>query len=574
MASDKIRAIIGKNKELKRRKNPWLAHFQLIGEYILTRKQSFTVQQEQGAFLTRELFDNTGSKSNDVMASALIGSLWPNGAKSFRVIHARKIPDSPEVKSYFDTVSGEMAAVMDDSRAGLTIALDEYMKDQGSFGTSGIGIFKNPKGPLPIRYKAWNVKTMSIDENENGFVDTIYNETEKTVRKVVLEYGIENVSKKTRELFENGKIDSKVRVLHAIEPRIDADPLKFGNKDMPIASIHIELGSEKILRESGFEEMPVPVTRFLKALGEIYGRSSGMAALPDIVEINAIWEATTVAIEKAMDPPLGMLSDGDLGPAVIDTSAGAINVFNVVGRAGKQQPIFPLFTVGEIQNVVALIEKRTQAITEHFFIDRLLDLNNDTRMTLGEAQLRNELRAASLGSIFARQEAEMFTPLITRTFNLLLEGGHLGVIKGSQEEIDLRVKGIEPLLIPESVARAMINGEEVFDIKYISPAKRAMQAEEVQGILASWNFTTGVAKVVPAIMDNLDPDISAQKIARLTGAPEEIVRSTQAIKDLRTLRAAELEKAEQMETLRQASEIARNAGQAQSALVGSDKGGA
>ena len=163
MASEKVRAIINRNKELKRLKTPWLSHYQLIGEYVLTRKQNFTEQNEPGAFLTRELFDNTAIKSNNIMASALIGSLWPNGAKTFQIVRARNIPDSPENKRYFEDATNEMVLVMDDSRAGLTVALDEYMQDQGAFGTSGIAIFKNPKGPLPIRYRAWDVKTMSID---------------------------------------------------------------------------------------------------------------------------------------------------------------------------------------------------------------------------------------------------------------------------------------------------------------------------------------------------------------------------------------------------------------------------
>ncbi len=564
MASERTRAILHRGKELKRRKDPWLSHFQLIGEYILTRKQNFTEKNERGAFLIRELFDNTAVKANDVMASALIGSLWPNGAKTYQLLRARNIPDGPEEKEYFVFVTNEMTALMDDSRAGLTVSLTEYMKDQGAFGTSGIAIFENHKGPLSIRYKAWDVKTMSIDENQDGFVDTIYAEFEMSPRKMVQEYGADNVSKTTREAFEAGK-DKQILVLHAIEPRMDADPLKFGSKDMPIASIHIEIKSEKILRESGFEEMPVLVSRFSKALGEIYGRSPAMAALSDIIELNAIWEAVTLAVEKNLDPPLGVLSDSDLGPTVIDTSAGAINVFNVSGRAGTQQPIFPLFTVGEVNTIVGLIEKRVAAINEHFFIDRLLDLNNDTRMTLGEAQIRNELRAASLGSVFARQEAELFTPLISRTFNLMLKQGRLGVIKGSKDEVRIREKGIEPILIPESVARAMTNGEEVFSIKYVSPAKRAMQAEQVQGILASWNFAITGAAIVPDLLDNYKVDIMVKKLAELTGAPEEMIRDSKSIKDIRELRATQLDQALQIETLKQGSEIARNLGQAKGA---------
>ncbi len=548
MASTKIQHILNTLKMLKQRKDPWLPHFQLLGEYIRTRKQNFTEVNEPGAFLTRDLFDNTSIKANDLMSSSLLGALWPNGAKTFQLIRTSDIEDTTQTKEYYNFVTNELRSIMDDVRAGLTVALDEYMGDQGAFGTSGIGVFENPKGPLPIRYKAWDVKSMHIAENENGFVDTIYNEREITIRMAVLEYGFKNLSKKSQDLFTNGKELDKIKVLHAIEPRMDADPFKFGNENMPIASIHIELKANKILRESGFEEMPVAVTRFRKAMGEVYGRSPGMAALPDIIELNALWEAVTLATEKSLDPPLGVLSDGDLGPTIIDTSAGALNVFNVSGRAGhQQQPIFPLFTVGEFGHVEKLIDKLVQAISDHFFIDRLLDLNNDTRMTLGEAQIRNELRGASLGTIFSRQEAELFSPLIARSFNLLFKQGRLGVIAKSPEEKSIIAKGLIPRIIPQSIADAMLAGNDVFKIKYVSPAKRAMQAEEVQGILATWNFVANNIQVAPTMVDNLDVDFHIKRLSELTGAPEEGIRASQAVQDLRTLRETQLAQAEQRE---------------------------
>ncbi len=573
MPSPKIQHILNTNKMLKDRKEPWLTHFQLIGEYIMTRKQNFTEVNERGAFLTRDLFDNTAAKANDVMSSALLGSLWPNGAKTFQLVRTRDIEDTVQTKDYYIFVTDELRSIMDDARAGLTISLDECERDLGAFGTSGIGIFDNPKGPLSIRYKAWDVKSMGIAENENGFVDTIYNEREITIRKAVKEYGLKNLSTKSQELFKNGKELDLIKVLHAIEPRMESDPFKFGNKDMPIASIHIELKANKILRESGFEEMPVSVVRFRKAMGEVFGRSPGMAALPDIIELNALWEAVTLATEKSLDPPLGVLSDGDLGPTIIDTSAGAINVFNISGRAGQQQqPIFPLFTIGEFSHVEKLIDKLVQAISDHFFIDRLLDLNNDTRMTFGEAQIRNELRGASLGTIFSRQEAELFSPLISRSFNLLFKQGRLGVIAGSPEEKSILKKGLTPRIIPKSISDAMIAGKDVFKIKYVSPAKRAMQAEEVQGILATWNLVITKAQVAPTMVDKLELDFHVRRLSELTGAPEEGIRALKAVEDLRKLRQAALEQEAQREALRAGSETMRNLGQAKASIDNSGKG--
>ncbi len=449
----KVKAILEKHKVLVAEKRPWLEHLQLIGQYINLRKQNFTETNQAGAFLTRDRFDNTAGRNNNIMASALIGALWQNGAQSIQIIPARGMKDDELNREYFDFFTDELVSVMDAPRAGLGIALDEYMLDQGSMGTSGVGVFENEdsrtKKNVPIYFKAWDIKTMVIAEDQFGFVDTVYRLTEKTIAQVVKEYGLENVSAKSREKFKNGQgYSAKVKVLHAIEPRLDGDPTKFGNKDMPFASIHIELSKGggqnygKILKESGFDSMPVFVSRFIKLLGEVYGRSSGMAALPDAIELNAIWEALTIALEKQLDPPLGIINDGDLTP-VIDTSAGALNVFNVSGRMTGHDPVFPLYTVGENKSLDKLIDKLTESLSNHFYLDRLLDLNNDTRMTLGEAQIRNELRAASLGSIYSRQISELFVPMIDRTVALMYKQGRLGVVANSPQHKSLLLKGIE-----------------------------------------------------------------------------------------------------------------------------------
>ncbi len=581
MAS-KVKAAVAKNKALKTLKQPWLEHFQLIGEYINLRKQNFTETNPVGAFLTRDIFDSTASRDSSIMASALIGALWPNGAQSIQFIPARGMKDNKENKEFFKFMTDEVVSLMDAPRAGLTVALGEYMDDQSSIGTSGIGVFKNEdprtKKNNPILYRAQDVKTMSIAEDQFGFVDTIYNETEVTVEQAVKEYGEENLSAKSREHFKNGKgFEEKIKILHAIEPRLDGDPTKFGNKDMPVASIHIELSSGtgnsgKILKESGFDSMPIFVTRFRKVLGEVYGRSSGMDALPDAIELNAIWEAVMIAAEKQLDPPLGILNDGDLSP-VINTSAGALNVFNVSGRISNQDPVFPLFTVGEFKSAEKLIIKLTESLSNHFFIDRLLDLNNDTRMTLGEAQIRNELRAASLGAIYSRQISELFVPMIDRTVALLFELGRLGVIANSIEHENLTALGVEPIVMPNEVAERIAEGKEFFTIKFISPAVRSMQAEQIQGLLATVNFATQAAVLDSNGADVIDVDATIKKIAELTGAPIEIVQSLEEIEALRKTKDAIAEQQMKMEQALAESEVARNMAQAKATIDNVGGGG-
>lgn len=562
MANPRIDAILHRFKTLKARKQSLVPLYDLISEYVYNRKYDGYGIPNAGIFADEDIYDNTAQRANGIMANVMVNNIWPNGPRTFSVGRTWDTPDTEEIKKYFEFVNQQMYSVMDNTRAGLQTALDEYMLDQGAYGISGVYVEEKDTDPAtPIRYKSWGIKDMLVDEGPDGLIDTIFSEKEMSIRNAVRVYGLEKLPSNARELYKKGEVEKPLKILHVIEPRLDRDPSKKGAKDMPIASIHIELSTRKILKESGLEEMPVFVGRFSKVPGEIYGRSPAMVAMADILEINATREAISVATEKQLDPPLAVYDDGALGGGDIDTSAGAVNVFSVTGRLNTGKPIEPLYTVGELQSSYNHIDVLKETINNHFYLDRLLDFNNETRMTLGEAQLRNALRGQSLGAFYARQENEVVTPIIERTFNILLKRGRLGVVSGSQEEMDLLVHGIQPVYIPNVLVEKMSRGEDIYEITYLSPAKRTMQSEELRGIIETANFAVGVAPASPEILDNIDFDKLITRVAKLSGAPMELIKDSTTVKKLRDARAQQQAQLVQLEQARQQSEIGRNVAQ-------------
>lgn len=562
MASSRINNIFQRFKVLKNNKRSLKSLFQLISEYVYNRKYDGQDIPNAGIFADEDIYDNTAQRANGIMANVMVNNIWPNGPRTFSLGRTWDTPDTEEVKTYFSYVNQQMYSVMDNTKAGLQTALDEYMLDQGAFATSGIYVKeKEDDRAVPVRYEAWSIKGRYIDEGPDGNIDTIFSEISMSVRNAVKVYGYENLSARVRKDFDNGDIENKVKILHVIEPRLERDKSKKGVKDMPIASIHIEVDTRKILKESGMEEMPVFIGRFSKVPGEIYGRSPAMVAMADILEINAVREAISIATEKQLDPPMAVYDDGALGAGAIDTSAGAINVFSVTGRLNAGKPIEPLYTVGELQSSYTHIDTLKETINNHFYLDRLLDFNNETRMTLGEAQLRNALRGQSLGAFYARQENEVITPMIERTFNILLKLGRLGVIQGSKEEVEQLKRGMQPVYIPEELVQRMMNGEDFYEITYLSPAKRTMQSEELRGIIETANFAVQVAPASPEIIDNIDFDKLIARVAKLSGAPMELIKDSDTVKKIREARAKQQEEIAKMEQARQQSEIGRNVAQ-------------
>lgn len=560
--ANRVDTLLSRHQKLKAEKSILNGVYELISEYVFNKKYNLGKTPNGGIFVDGDIYDNTGLRANSIMSNVMVNNLWPNGPRTFKVKRTWDTPDTQVIKDWFKYVNSQMHTVMDNTRAGLVTALDEYMLDQGSYGISGIYVSENEIDPsCPIRYTAWDIKSMCVDEGVDGLIDTVFVEIEMTVRNAVKEYGLNNLGSKTQKAFIDGELEDKIKILHVIEPRLDRNPKKYGVKDMPIASVHIEMGCRKIIKESGFEEMPVFVGRFIKVLGEKYGRSPAMVAMPDILEANATREAISIATEKQLDPPLAVYDDGSLGGGTIETSAGAINVFSVTGRINAGRPIEPLYTVGELQSSYNHIETLKETINNHFYLDRLLDFNNETRMTLGEAQLRNALRGQSLGTFYARQEMEVITPLIKRTFNILLKRGLLGVLQGSYEELELLKQGVKPVYIPDVIAQRIFSGLDIYELDYISPAKRTMQSEELQGTIETANFAVGVAPAIPEILDNINADEMIRRIAKLSGADEDMLKDMETVQSLRKARAEQQAQIMQLEQARQQSEIGRNVAQ-------------
>lgn len=531
-----VKAIIKRYTHHKNEKRNWLIHWQSIAQYFMTRKSDFTVNFTPGQFLNRDLYDATGPKCVRIAAAAFIGALWPNGVNSFRIKIGRDVPDTKENKEWIDDVYEDLASDMDQPEAALQTTLDEYMRDDVTFGTAGVAVFRG-SGNTKFMFRPWDVKRMVIVEGPNGFISHVYYEREMSVEQVVSEYGIDKVSEKVRGLYKNNDLDGIVRVLHGIYPRDQRNPSGQSVLDMPVVSCHIELDTQHELKESGFPEMPIFVSRFMKNVQEVYGRSLAMDALPDALELNALREAEIVATEKALDPPLGVLDDGRLGGGIIDTSAGAVTVFNASGRIGNQPPVFQLQTLGDFRFIKERIEELKQSVSDHFMIDRLLDLNNETEMTLGEAQIRNKLRGMTLGSLFARQIAEVFSPMVRRCFNIKLMDGDFGVMPGSVEEATAVANGRDIKVIPPDIAKAILEGGDVFEIEYLTPASRMQQAELAEGIINTWKFMNDLAQTQPEVYDNVDEDISVRTLSPLLGAPRIILRDMKTMKDIRTARA-------------------------------------
>jgi hypothetical protein len=317
--------------------------------------------------------------------------------------------------------------------------------------------------------------------------------------------------------------------------------------------------------------MPAIIGRFLKALGEKQGRSAAMFSMPATMRLNLAWEMIFRAGGKKLKPPLYLLDNGSLGADTIDTSEDALNIFSTIG-VGEKSPVGVLYDVGNLQDIFPIVETLVQDVTDSFYIDQLMDLNNEKKMTFGEAQIRDRIRGEGLNTIFKRQETEFFSRFVNSSFACLEEDGLMGVERGSPEERMMLEAGLVPIYYPPDVLRAKKRGQKIYKIKYISPASRIMRTEELQGITTLMDMNIGAAQAFPEMIDNIDIDKIETQLYDLLNVDDETKRATKVVQDIRAARAEMQKQQAQMQQAQMASDVMMKTSQAQSMREGAISG--
>lgn len=595
--------IFHRYQQMCTRRDGWRNIYSMLSKYLFLRPMYFAdtdVPYRTPRISVKDVHDDTAVTAARTCATALGGALWPNTSESFDlnphiprslVVDDDFILQSEDVKKYFERVTKIVRRAIDSPESGFQSALGEHLADQVVFGTSGIlADSRDDDDDCPVRFKSATVETCVFDEGPDGLIDTGYFEHLYTVRQVVDIYGIENVSDGLKEKYESGKLDEWIKVIQALEPRksieYGADPREKQNK--PYASNHMEWNSKHVLKKDGMDERPLFVTRFSKRPNEILGRSLGMDALATVKELNLLRKGYSKALDKKLDPPLGVYPDQLNGGAQADISAGAKNTFTNTGRLPEgRKPIEILYDIPEPQTATARLEQLDESIDEKFLIDRLLDFNNKTRMTAKESEMRMDFRNQALGDIFSRQISELLAPLIKWVVGVLwrrkLLGYHpvndLGIIDA------LRRKGLSPLVVPDAIVKIMQKDKLPFEVTFISPAARAMQADSLLGLEKLTNYLMVFMNAeVHEAMDNVDTDTMVREYQRLSGAPAHVINGKDKVEKIRKNRTAQQQAQmkmaadeQQATTLDKKAKAAKNfaqAGQGLPNMMGGQQSGA
>lgn len=454
-------------------------HWQEIGELISPRKVDFVGMRTPGEKKMSKVYDPTAIQANEMLAAGLHGMATNPASKwfSLRMVGV-KVPgpdgkpqdvnEVTEVQEYLAAVEDVMWQRIYQPGTNFTTSLHENYLDLGSFGTSVLFVGNRDDGGM--MFEARPLAECVIAENAEGRVDTIFRKTVYTVRQMFQMSKSDGwkLSPKVMDLYREEKFDESVTVIHAVYPRSEREYGKKNTANMPFASCYFEHETCHELEMGGFPEFPYLVPRWSKYAGEIYGRSPGMVALPDVKMLQAMQLTKIKLMQKAADPPMWLRDDGVVGQT--RTVPGGINYWR--GNPNDGVMLQPVSMQG-IQFLVEDIKILREQILRTFYAD-LMRMTDRADMTATEVVQRTSEQMRLFGPLIGRLESEMLGPLVERIFGMLTREN----------------------LLPQPPD--VIQGQE-FTVEYVSPIATAQKQQAASGIV----------QVMQLIMA-FGPDIAAQ----------------------------------------------------------------
>lgn len=493
---------------------------------------STSTAQDVQARIAR-LVDSTLTDAARLQAASIMSGITPANSRWFGLDagnvsddERRWLDDSAQLlwenihAANFDSAAYE--GMIDEVCAGWFVMYIDQNRDRGGF-----------------TFQLWPISSVYCAASKEGQpIDTVYRCYSLTAEQAVAEFGADQVSEKLRKASEKTP-DEKFEFVHAIQPRSTYVVGARMAKNMPIGSYHVEVGTKKMVRESGYHELPVVVPRWMMIPNSVYAIGPASEALPDARTLNQVVRMELAAADLAISGMWIAEDDGVLNPRTVKVGPRKIIVANSVDS------MKPLQSGADFNVSFTKADQLRASIRKTMMADQLQPQDGPA-MTATEVHVRVGLIRQLLGPVYGRLQSEYLQPLIERCFGIAYRAGIFGPA-------------------PQS-----LTGRD-FTVRYISPLARAQKLEEVTAIdqfvagCAAAAQAQAAAGIQPDAMDNVNMDEAARFRGEALGVPSKVIRSEADVEQVRAQREQQ-QQAAQEQAMQQQMQMA--AGQAAAKQAG------
>lgn len=428
------------------------------------------------------LFDGTALDAVDQLSASLMAHITPPNGHWFALVPGPSVPaqDKPTLAAELERSTSVLLSHFD--RSNFAVEVHQCYLDLVTAGTASL-LFEEaaPGEQAAFSFTAVPLSQLALEEGATGRLDTSFRKSQLPVTQFIERYPDMRNSEFVARKLQDGS-EGQIGVLEAIIR--DASGYEFvalldGPDETPNASI--------VLGRGRFASSPFINFRWLKAPGEIYGRSPVMKALPDIKTANKVVELVLKNASIAVTGIWQAEDDGILNPATIRLAPGTI-IPKAVGSAG----LTPLAVPGRFDVSELVLDQLRERIRKALFVDQLGQVRGP-RMTATEVLERSAEITRVLGATFGRLQTEFISPLIQRAVTILARRGEIA---------DLPIDG------------------HLVALDFRSPLSRYQAQQDAQNTML---WLSVVRELGPQAQGIVEPTSTARWLARAMGVPGELL---------------------------------------------------
>lgn len=515
-----IRDLVQRRSSLDEEYSQWEPHFRELRDAIQPSRGRFYLGERRNSSThNKKVIDSTARRGLRTLKSGLMSGMTSPSRAWFRLgLYDDDAMDDPAVKSWMHTCQQRLYTVLRGSNIYRT--LDTCYGDLGLYGTFG-GLIRSDFEDV-IRSYAFPMGTYRLGEDDSGDTSILHRDVVRSVRQLVMEFGYENCSDRVKQAYDNNRMEERIYCHHAIEARLERDPMGFGSKNMPFASYYWEQGeTQQFLQISGFERNPILGPRWERVEGEVYSVSSpGMEALGDAIQLQVQHRDKAMAIQMSYKPPMQAGSGFNQRYRHIPGSVTTLNTNDL--QKGGLRPTHEVRP--DIQGLIMDIQETQERIRQAFFEDLFLmtSMSDRRQVTATEIAERHEEKLLALGPVLESLDHGLLQPVIENTFHYM-------------QEADI----LPPA--PDSIA------EKAIKVEYISILAQAQRAVGVAAIERTVGFAGSLAQIKPDSLDYFNAEVALREFADQVGPPPAILNDSKTVEAIRKQRAQQQQQQMMME---------------------------
>lgn len=514
-------------------------HWRELSDFINPRGSRFLVTDvNRNDRRNSKAVDPTATLANRTLSSGMMSGITSPARPWFKL--ATPDPDMMDygpVKLWLEAVQRRMNEVY--NKSNLYQSLPLLYSSLGTYSTGAMAVLEDDEDV--IRTMMFPIGSYYLANSARGSVDTCYRKFTMTVRQLVMEFGMSNVSTSVKGLWESGSYETWIEVIHAVYPNIDRDTGKLDSKNKRVKSVYFEVGgdNDKLLRESGFDEFPIMAPRWEVNGEDVYGSSCpGMIALGQVKALQLEQKRKSQLIDKATNPPM-------VGPTSLKNQRVSLLPGDItyIDQMTGQDGLKPAYLVNpNTADLLADIQDTRQMINSAYFVDLFMMLQNiNTRSMPVEAVIEmKEEKLLMLGPVLERLNDECLNPLIDRTFSIMAR------------------KNLLPP--PPDVLQGM-----PLKIEYISVMAQAQKSIGLSSLSSTVGFIGQLAQVKPEALDKLDTDQAIDAFAEMSGVSPTVIVPQEQVNQIRQDRAQQQQQQQAMAMGMAAAQGAKTLSEAQTA---------